>query len=77
MDERTRYVAIEIWFTDDTEDEYKALNELEDHLEMNGYDYYMSSMPGFREILVLLINEEQTGYIDTVLEDRNIKYEYK
>lgn len=77
MDDRTKYVAIEIWFTEDTEDEYEALKELEDHLQMNGYDYYMSNMPGFQEILVLLINEEQTGYIDTVLEDRNIKYEYK
>lgn len=71
-----KYVAIEYWFNEDVEDEYEALKELEDHLQMNGYDYFLSVMPGAEQLSVLLINEEQTGWIDTVLEDRNINYEY-
>ena len=77
MDERYRYVAIEYWFNDDVEDTYEAEKELEDHLQMNGYDYYLSVVPGFEEINILLINEEQTGWIDTILEDRNINYKYR
>lgn len=76
MDERRKYVAIEYGFNEDVDDVYKELTELEDHLRMNGYDFYLSVMPGYEQISVLLINEEQTGYIDTVLEDRNINYRY-
>lgn len=76
MDERRKYVAIEYGFNEDVDDVYEALTELEDHLKMNGYDFYMSVMPGYEQISVLLINEEQAGYIDTVLEDRNINYRY-
>ena len=75
-DERSRFVAIEYWFADDVDDRYEVLNELEEHLRMNGYDYYLSVMPGYEGISVLLINEEQTGYIDTILKDRNINYRY-
>ncbi len=76
MDERTRYVAVEYWFDEDVDDVYEALMELEDHLRMNGYDFYMSAMPGYEQISVLLINEEEIGYIDTIMKDRNINYRY-
>lgn len=76
MDERRRYVVIEVSF-EDKEDRYETIRELEDHLQMNGYDYFLTCDPLFREIMVLLINDEQTGYIDTVLEDREIKFEYR
>ncbi len=76
MDERNRYVAIEYWFDDSVDDQYEALTDLETHLRRNGYDYYLSVIPGFEQMSVLLINEEQTGYIDTILEDRNINYDY-
>lgn len=71
-----KYVAIEYWFNEDVEDEYEALKELEDHLQMNGYDYLLSGMPGFEQLPVLLIHEDQIGWIEIVLEDRNINYEY-
>ena len=76
MMERRRYNAIEYWFTDDVDDQYEALRELEDHLQMNGYDYYLSAEPQFEQITVLLINEDQAGWIDEVLEDRGIKFRY-
>lgn len=79
MDERNRYVAIELTFDDEGDPDYNwydVLTELEEHLLNNGYDYFTSSMPQYEQIFVLLINEEQTGYIDTVLEDRGIKYSY-
>ncbi len=75
--ERIKYVAIDIHFNEDVDDEYEALAELENHLRANGYDYFLSCVPGFEQIGVLLINEEQTGYIDTILEDRNIIYDYE
>ena len=75
--ERIKYVAIDFNFNEDVDDEYEALTELENHLRANGYDYFLSCVPGFEQIEVLLINEEQTGYIDTILEDRNIIYEYE
>ena len=71
-----KYVALDVWFNEDVEDEYEALKEFEDHLQMNGYDFFLSAMPGAELQLVLLIHEEQIEWIYTVLEDRNINYEY-
>ena len=66
MDERTRYVAIQITYLGTTEE------ELCEHLNNNGYDHYYFSHPYY----LLFIDEDQIGYIDTILEDRNIQYEY-
>ena len=67
MDDRTRYVAIEIIHTDD------AIEMLLAHLAMNRYDFYFVNAYHY----TLLVNEDETGYIDTILEDRNIEYKYK
>ena len=75
MDERTAYYAIELNISED-EDEYKVLNELEQHLLANGYHFYFSHDPYLNEVVTLLISEDETGYIDTILQDRNIEYKY-
>ena len=78
--ELREYYAIELSFEELEKDEdydyYETLKELEDHLDMNGYDYFLTTMPTLREIMVLLINKEQAGWIDEILEDRNIGYRY-
>jgi len=75
MDDRIRYVAMEIYFPEDSGAE--EVEELYNHLYMNGYNFYLATEPGFEQIMVLLISEDETGYIDTILKDRNISYEYK
>lgn len=66
---------MEIYFPEDSGTE--EIDELYNHLYMNGYHFYLSTEPGFEQIMVLLISEDETGYIDTILKDRNISYEYK
>ena len=46
------------------------LQELENHLSMNGYDFGIDKKRGF-----LFVNMEEINYIETILEDRDIKYE--
>lgn len=74
--ERNIYYAMELTLPEDIDDENEVVTELYDHLRDNGYHFFLTSEPGFEQILVLLIWEEETGYIDTILEDRGIKYEY-
>lgn len=76
MDERNVYYAIELTIPDDVDDQGEIITELYDYLNNNGYHFFLTSEPGFEQILVLLIWEEETGYIDTILEDRGIEYEY-
>lgn len=76
MDERNVYYAMELTLSDDIDDENEVITELYDYLVDNGYHFFLTSEPGFEQILVLLIWEEETGYIDTILEDRGIEYEY-
>ena len=73
MDDTRTYKAIEISFSDN---DYDKVSELEDHLQMNGYDYYLSNNPIYPEQMVLLINEDQAGWIDTILDDRDIEFSY-
>lgn len=74
-DDRIRYVAIELSVNSDSA--YEVLEELEEHLKNCGYNHFFSHDPFLTEIYVLLIDEEQTGYIDTILEDRNVDYKYR
>lgn len=78
MDERLEYYVIDIWFpkVTDNDDYFKQALELCKHLRNNGYDFYYTCHPGNSCTDVIIINKEQTGYIDTILQDRNIKYEY-
>ncbi len=80
MEEYRKYCAMELDFgelqEDDDFDWLETINELEEHLQMNGYDYYIAPQPGAEQILVLLINEEQVGWIDEVLKDRGIGFDY-
>lgn len=76
MDERNVYYAMELTLSDDIDDKNEVVTELYDYLVDNGYHFFLTSEPGFEQILVLLIWEEETGYIDTILEDRGIEYEY-
>lgn len=46
------------------------LEELEKHLSMNGYDFGIDKKRDF-----LFVNIEEVDYVETILEDRNIKYE--
>lgn len=75
MDDRTRYVAIEINVPEDVDDQYEVFDELSVHLHRNGYRFYMTAELGVDQT-VLLIDENMIGYIDTILEDRDIEYRY-
>lgn len=46
------------------------LQELENHLSMNGYDFGID-----KKRKLLFVNVEEINYIETILEDRDIKYE--
>ena len=77
MDNRKKYYAIEIWVNyDEVDDVNEVYDELEEHLQRNGYDYLMANDPVYEQILYLLVEEELLGWIDTILEDRNIEYRY-
>ena len=77
MDNRKKYYAIEIWVNyDEVDDVNEVYDELEEHLQKNGYDYLMANDPVYEQILYLLVEEELLGWIDTILEDRNIEYRY-
>ena len=45
------------------------LYELENHLSMNGYDFGIDKV---RRLLLASLDE--LAYVETILEDRNIKY---
>ena len=75
MNERKKYCCIELNFVE-PDDTIEAIEELETHLMNNGYDFFTSSNPYFKQDFILVINEEQIGYIDTILNDRNIGYAY-
>ena len=69
----TKYYAIELWI-DPSDDYVEVMTELEEHLYGNGYDFFTAS----RDYdTYLLIAEEYVDYIDTILEDRNIKFWYR
>ena len=76
MEERRQYVAIQLNFPEETDDEAEVVDELYNHLLNNGYHFYLTNEPGYEQIAVLLIDTEETGYIDSILEDRGIGYEY-
>lgn len=46
------------------------LEELENHLSMNGYDFGIDKKRG-----LLFVNMEEINYVETILEDRDIEYE--
>lgn len=46
------------------------MEELEKHLSMNGYDFGIDKKRDS-----LFVNIEEINYVETILEDRNIKYE--
>ena len=62
MEELVEYARI--YIHDDTD-----LNELENHLSMNGYDFGLDEK---RKVLFVLIDE--LAYVETILTDRNIDY---
>lgn len=76
MDERNVYYAMRLTLNDESDDINEVVTELYDHLKDNGYHFFLANEPGFEQILVLLIWEEETGYIDTILKDRGINFEY-
>ena len=46
------------------------MEELENHLSMNGYDFGIDKKRDF-----LFVNIEEINYVETILEDRDIEYE--
>ena len=62
MEEFVEYARI--YIHDDAD-----LNELENHLSMNGYDFGLDEK---RKVLFVSIDE--LAYIETILADRNIDY---
>ena len=48
------------------------LEELENHLSMNGYDFGIDTKRNF-----LFVNVEEIEYVETILMDRNIEYTAK
>ena len=46
------------------------IEELEKHLSMNGYDFGIDKKRDY-----LFVNIEEINYVETILDDRNIKYE--
>ena len=63
MEEFVEYARIYI------HDIYADLNELENHLSMNGYDFGLDAK---RRVLFVYIDE--IDYVETILADRNIDY---
>ena len=71
--ERTSYYAMELKFPSNDDD---LITELYDHLNGNGYHFFLTTLPGEEDKTILLISTDETGYIDTVLDDRGIEYTY-
>ncbi len=76
MNERSLYNAIQLSIPEEAGEENEVISELYTHLCNNGYHFYLTNEPGLEQIYVLLIREGETGYIDTILQDRGIEYEY-
>lgn len=65
MKEFVEYVSISLYGDAD-------LEELENHLSMNGYDFGIDKN---RNLLFVFI--EEVDYVETILDDRNIIYDVK
>lgn len=76
-DKRPTYYAINLTQDCEFEDWLNKLIDLSRHLKANGYDFYLTCESYNVHKDVLLINTEQTGYIDTILMDRGFEYKYK
>ena len=45
----------------------EQMEELKNHLNMNGYDFSINGM-------TISIYEEEANYVETIMDDRNIEY---
>ena len=45
----------------------EQMNELTNHLSMNGYDFSINGT-------VLIVHEEEADYVETIMNDRHIEY---
>ena len=45
----------------------EKMNELQNHLSINGYDFSTSGMS-------ISVYEEEMDYVETIMDDRNINY---
>lgn len=77
MDKYVKYIAMELSFPEDVDDEFEMIEELINHLDNNGYDFYVTHDNYFNQIVVLIVNEDEFDYVITILEDRNIEYSIK
>ena len=67
MDEALKFVAIEMVLS------FEQADELEDHLDMNGYDFYLLQAP-YSDEYTLLVWEEQANDALTCVKDRGINH---